>query len=386
MGRETFTHYSFETAVESKGISFERKADGTRRATSSVTREAEQRSRNTGKLDPAVDPAIMVIRRSLPRFEEMPDGRFEMTVGCPMDVESSCDTTGSMGDNVQTMIEVLPETYGIISEVLPGYDLQLALGIFGDQVDDFIVNRPQFEMTAEKIVDYVTKLVPESGGGDGPEDPQYAIFGAAYLTDTYTNRLGLKGYHFLITDAPMHNERLDPNLIERVYGENVWKDLADNGFPEITRNNLPDYNDMFKQLHNRAHAFMIGLDGATSYFSTYYDVQHRIDIRDTRCLPAIEAAVIGLTEGTLQPMDLRKFLKEHQVSTANIDRAMPGLSQVELSAQRKLEQAAKIVIPKKGDIFAKKTDKQPVNASALPEVPVLKVPKETGKPKKSTWI
>ncbi|MBR0134287.1 hypothetical protein IJM16_03405 [Candidatus Saccharibacteria bacterium] len=328
----------------------------------------------------------MVIRRSLPRFEEMPDGRFELTIGCPMDMESTCDTTGSMGDNVQTMIEVLPETYGVISEVLPGYDLQLALGIFGDMVDRFIVNRPQFEMTAEKIVDYVTKLVPESNGGDIHEDPQYAIFGAAYLTDTFTNRIGLKGYHFMITDAPMHRYRLDPDLIERVYGEDVWKNLADNGHSDITRTNLPDIDDMFKALHKRAHAFVIGLGGATSYFSTYYDVRHRINIHDTRCLPAIEAAVIGLTEGTLQPMDLRKFLKDHQVSNANIDRAMPGLSQVELSAQRKLEQAAKIVIPKKGDIFAKKTDKQPVDASALPDVPVLKAPKEPDKPKKSTWI
>ena len=382
MGRETFTHYSFETAVESKGISFERKADGTRRATSSVTREAEQRSRNTGKLDPAVDPAIMVIRRSLPRFEEMPDGRFEMTVGCPMDVESSCDTTGSMGDNVQTMIEVLPETYGIISEVLPGYDPQLALGIFGDKVDRFIINRPQFEMTAEKIVDYVTKLVPESNGGDGPEDPQYAIFGAAYLTDTYTNRLGLKGYHFLITDAPMHNERLDPNLIERVYGENVWKELADNGHADITRKTLPDYDDMFKALHARAHAFMISLKGAEDYFERYYDDHHRICISDTRCLPAIEAAIIGITEGTLQPMEVKKFLKDHQVSERNAGQALPGLNRVMFAAQRKLQQAAGIVIPVKGDIFATKTDLQPV--AKVGET--VEAPKPKKEPKKSSWI
>ena len=383
MGRDTFTSYSFETAAASKGISFERHEDGTRSAKSRVTHEAEQRSRNTGKLDPAVDPAVMVIRRSLPRFEEQSDGRFMLTVGCPMDVESTCDTTGSMGDNVQTMINVLPETYGLISEVLPGYDPQLALGIFGDKVDRFIINRPQFEMTAEKIVDYVTKLVPEGNGGDGPEDPQYAIFGAAYLTDTYTNKLGLKGYHFLITDAPMHRERLDPNLIERVYGENVWKDLADNGFPKITRSNLPDYDDMFEALHNRAHAFMIALDGADRHFTDCYDVAHRVNICDTACLPAIEAAIIGLTEGTLQPMKIRDFLKNHQVSAENIHAAMPGLNHVILAAQRKLEQASGNIIPKKGDIFASKTELQPVNVGAkMPDVPVL----EVKEPKKSSWI
>ena len=360
--------FSFETAARSKGVSFEKKSDGTRRATKSVTHAAEQRSKASGKLDPAVDPAVMVIRRSLPRFEELPDGRFEMTVGCPMDMESSCDTTGSMGSNVQTMIEVLPETYDTIMKVLPGYDLQLALGIFGDKVDSFVMNRPQFEMTAEKIVDYVTKLVPESAGGDSPEDPQYAVFGAAYLTDTYTNRLGLKGYHFIITDAPMHTD-LDPNIIERIYGEKVWQELADNGHGDIDRKHLPDFDEMFAALHARAHAFIIGVGGISSSFRRYYDEQHRVEIRDTRCLPAVEAAIIGLTEGTLQPMDVKKFLRENQVSSSNIEAAVPGLSAVEFAVQRALEQKSGNVIPKKGDIFASKRDLQPVDHIDVADTP-----------------
>ena len=76
MGRDVFTDYSFKTAATARGIEFERRSDGSRRAKSSVTHEAEQKSRNSGKLDPSVDPAVMVIRRSLPRFEETPDGKF----------------------------------------------------------------------------------------------------------------------------------------------------------------------------------------------------------------------------------------------------------------------------------------------------------------------
>ena len=359
MGKDIFTDYSFKTAATAKGIEFESRSDGSRRAKSSVTREAEQHSRNTGKLDPSVDPAVMVIRRSLPRFEETPEGQYRMTIGCPMDIESTCDTTGSMGSNVQTMIEVLPETYGMISKVLPGYDPQLALGIFGDKVDNFVMNRPQFEMTAEKIVNYVTKLVPEKAGGDGPEDPQYAIFGAAYLTSTYTNRLGLKGYHFCISDASFHDD-LDPNILERIYGKNVWQELADNGFGEITRRNLPDFDDMFKALHARAHAFFIGVDEIPSKWTLYYDNAHRVMVDSTRYLPQIEAAIIGLTEGTIEPMDVRKWLKDNQVGQDTIDLAMRGLKNVVYAAQRTLEKASGHIIPKQGDVFATKQDLQPI--------------------------
>lgn len=362
MGRDVFTDYSFKTAASAKGIEFERRSDGSRRAKSNVTYEAEQSSRDSGKLDPAVDPAVMTIRRSLPRFEETPDGKYRLTVGCPMDVESTCDTTGSMGSNVQTMIEVLPETYGMISKVLPGYDPQLALGIFGDKCDRFVMNRPQFEMTAEKIVNYVTKLVPESAGGDGPEDPQYAIFGAAYLTNTYVNRLGLKGYHFCISDASFHDD-LDPNILERVYGKHVWQDLADNGFGEITRRNLPDFDDMFKALHARAHAFFIGIECTPSKWLHYYDSAHIIQIESTRYLPQIEAAIIGLTEGAIEPMDVRQWLKDNQVNDYNINLAMRGLKNVKFAAQRDLEKASGLKIPQKGDIFASKQDLQPISHS-----------------------
>ena len=171
-------------------------------------------------------------------------------------------------------------------------------------------------------------------------------------------------------------------MIERVYGENVWKELADNGHANITRKTLPDYDDMFKALHARAHAFMISLKGAEDYFERYYDDHHRICISDTRCLPAIEAAIIGITEGTLQPMEVKKFLKDHQVSERNAGQGLPGLNRVMFAAQRKLQQAAGIVIPVKGDIFAMKTDLQPVAKAGE----TVEAPKPKKEPKKSSWI
>jgi hypothetical protein len=359
MGRETFTHYSFDTATASRGISFERDKDGSRRATTRVTHEAEQRSRNTGKLDPAVDPAVMVIRRSLPRFEEKPNGRFELTIGCPMDVESTCDTTGSMGDNVQTMINVLPETYGVISEVLPGYDPQLALGIFGDKTDRFIINRPQFEMTAEKIVDYVTKLVPESDGGDLAEDPQYAIFGAAYLTDTFTNKIGLKGYYFMCTDAPMH-ARISPDILERIFGKGVWDALHENGY-EFTRQDYPDVREVVRELSAKRHAFVLSI-GVDSEYDNYFG-SRVIPLRSTDYLPEFESAIIGITEGILEPDEVEKYLAEKGVPTKDIKFALNELLSLPFGAQRELEQKNNVYIPKLGDIFEKKTDIKPIAKS-----------------------
>lgn len=247
----------------------------------------------------------------------------------------------------------------MVSKVLPGYDPQFALGIFGDVCDNFVINRPQFEMQADKIVDYVTKLVPEGNGGDAPENPQYAMFGAAYLTDASTNRLGIKGYHFVITDAGLHG-RLDPNVIERIYGKDVWKDLADNGFPEITRTNLPDMDELMKALNQRVHAFFIGVGRTSSAWYDLYDDGHRIEICNTRCLPQVEAAIIGLTEGTLEPIDIEKFLKDNQVSDVNIHYALPGLKLVPFAVQRMLEEASGHKIPQKGDIFATKQDIEPI--------------------------
>ena len=233
MGYDVFTEHTFDRATAAKGVSFTRDREGHRHTASNVTAKAEQHVRKTGRPPRRVDPAADgVIRRSLMRFEPLPDGTFKVTVGFPIPVESSCDTTGSMGNNVNTAMEVLPETYATISEVLPGRDLQLALGIFGDISDRFPMCRPQFEMTAEKIVEYITDLAPERDGGDYPEDQQYPAFAAAYLTYALINLYGLKYYHFLITDAPMHT-RLDPDQLERIFGENVWKCLADKAYSPL---------------------------------------------------------------------------------------------------------------------------------------------------------
>jgi len=184
MGKETFSRTAYVR-------SFKKHASEPGHATA----DAERQAKITGKLNPLVDPSTYgVIRRSLLRFEQREDGLLVVAVGTPIPIETRVDTTGSMGHNVEVALEVLPNMYEFCQDVLPGYDLQIATGIFGDVCDNFVLCRPQFEMVADKIVQQLTLMVPEHGGGDSPEDPHYGLFGAAYLTDAYINRIGLKGY------------------------------------------------------------------------------------------------------------------------------------------------------------------------------------------------
>ena len=150
MGREVFSRSSYSEAKRDFGITRDH----------GVTARAEQQAMKTGKLLESVDPAAGgAIRRSLMRFDKNPGGDgWIVTVGVPMPIESDVDTTGSMGGNVDTFMKNLPDTYELSAEVLDGYDPQLALGIFGDVSDNFIFQRPQFEMTAKAIVGYLKDM------------------------------------------------------------------------------------------------------------------------------------------------------------------------------------------------------------------------------------
>ncbi len=375
MGRDLFTSYDFKRSTAASGVKFE--SDG--RASRDVAKKAQQQAAECKKLHPSVDPAVQPIHRSLIRFEPHND-QFRVTVGCPMPIESTCDVTGSMGENVQIMFGVLPQTYELISKVLPGYDPQLSLGIFGDVCDGFIMSRPQFEMTADKIVGYIKHLFSSGSGGDADEDPQYAAYGAAYLTDAYVNRIGLKGYHFLITDAGMHNNLTERNL-KRVYGESVFDAVRDNGHEDVAKkHNFYDASSVFKDMQKKYHAFLLMAERSVGYYySDVYDDNHIIQIGSTRYLPQVEAAIIGLTEGTLEPAELEQFLTDNQVHKSEVLMLVRQLLKVPYAAQRELEEKSKYKIPVKGDLFASKTDLQPCGHVADEDEKV-----ETGS--SGTWL
>ncbi len=342
MGHQTFSTTSYRRARRDYGVTSD----------TGVTKKAEEQARKSGHLSEIVDPAVDPIRRSMIRLNPYQNKQWIVTVGCPMDIEVSCDTTSSMGGEVDTEMAVLPDLYGEVAKVLPGYDPQLCLGIFGDVCDDFVMCRPQFEMEAPKIVNYLKEMAPQRAGGDSPEDPQYAMFARAYLTDTYMNRIGLKGYHFTVTDATCH-ERLNCKDIQRIFG----KEIFDNELKNMD-GAIPTMNAMIKELKRKTHQFILVIDAYDSTVGFWQDLcgeNSVIEISSTRQLPAVISAIIGLTEGSLDIGDLDQHLGEY-CST----RLIRELSRIEIGAQAKLRHQLPHPVPQKGDIFASKGDTWPL--------------------------
>lgn len=352
MGRGTFSRAAFVESTRSRVADI-----------GPVTARAEQQARETGKLNPLVDPAgYGVIRLSLARMELQPNGLWMLTVGTPVPVETRVDTTGSMGGNVDITLRVMPNSYELISGVLPGCDLQIATGIFGDVRDRFVLCRPQYEMLADKIVEQLTLMVPERDGYDETEDPDYGIFGGAYLVDAYINRIGLKGYDFTVTDAPGRG-MLDERQLLRVFGSEVFEKVKANGH-QVVRD--PRTKDVVSDLLKRAHAFLIQVEGMQRTYQSWLPIYGReriVTIPDTELLPQVQACIIGLTEGTLGMEDVMPFLQKHGVDKRHAEQITKSVVNIPIGAQAALPNFGKR--PKAGDLFKSKTDLWPLSSDEI---------------------
>lgn len=358
MGRETFSRDRYEKSVAEHAPT-----------AGPVTHRAEQQARASGKLHPLVDPKglphLGSIRLSLPRFEAQPNGLWLLTVGTPIPVETRVDTTASMGNNVDVALRVLPQAFELISEMLPGCDLQMATGIFGDIGDSFPLCRPQFEAEAGKIVQQLTLMVPERAGGDIPEDPHYGLFGAAYLTAPYLTRIGLKSYDFTVSDAPARDE-LNPRQLIRIFGEDVFSKAKENG-AQIEFSHLPDTATMVKRdLLARAHAFFLQVkDDPTTYsfWSKVFGADRVVVLPSTEFLPQVQAVIIGLTEGTLSLNDVTGFLVTHGVHQSDASKIARSVANIPIGAQAALPNFGRR--PQAGDLFRDKSDLWPLSSDEL---------------------
>ena len=343
-----------------------------------VTSKGQERHEKGLGLDPLVDPASNgIIRRSLNRME--PEGLlFRLVIGVAILIEERLDTTGSMGNNVDIAFHSLLRLYELLKKVLGRYDLQIITSIFGDALDNYILCRSHAEMGV-KIAEQMTLMVPESGGkGNHGEDPQYGLFAGAYLTSADINRYGLKSYDFTITDEPSH-EPIFKHQLERVFGKEVFNKVRENGF-EIDPNNLPSVKQVIEKLIERAHTFVFLVRGdgeAREYWPTVISEDRIIYLEDTRWLPEVKAAIIGLTEGVLTLSDLEEFLvNEANVSkdvARIIKRAVAGIP---IGAQTLLENFDKI--PLKGDLFKEKRDLWPTKETPTED--------DTEKPSGTIWL
>jgi len=342
----------------------------------STTHVGEQHIKK-GKIHIEVDPsAYGLIRRSLPRLE-LVDGNFVLLVGIPMLVEKRADTTGSMGGNIDVLFDVLPKSFKVLnSVVLSRYDLQIMNGTFQDVTDKVVMYRSQAEM-AEKIARQLTYMYPERDGNDFEEDPHYSLFGGAFLTDAFVNKYGLKYHDSSIGDAPGRDD-LDPDVLERIYGETVWEKVAENGFADIDRNHIPSSQEIGIELQKRAHAFFYQIGDhpeTTRWWKSVLGKDRIVRMPYTQLQPYVEAAVIGLTEGVVDLQTIDDFLREsHQgIRRDDVNLIKKYVSHIPIGAQAALPNFNKI--PLKGANFAMKGDLWPMD-----ENPEKISSKEGGKP------
>jgi hypothetical protein len=353
MGDRRFTSAAYASTAESV------RSEG-----GSATKRGEQRHKEGKGLDPLVDPkALGGIRRSLNRVEKVKGG-YKLLIGTAMLKETRFDTTGSMGRNVQLAFDALPRSYHLLKEVsgapLARYDLQIINSIFGDVVDDYVLCRSQAEM-CEKIAEQMRLMVPEGGGGDSAEDPQYGLFGAAYLTAADIVQVGLKSYDFTVTDAP-GREHLDASTLIRVFGDEVFDRVNENGH-QINRRKLPTTEEVVQDLLKISHAFLIQVENTPSvhrFWKEIYGEDRIIVIPDVRHLPEVEAVIIGLTEGTLGLQEVEKFLRKNaEMSATNATAIMRGVANIPLKAQALLPNFDRV--PLAGALFKTKGDAWPID-------------------------
>ena len=355
----------------------------------SATHTAEKQVMETQELNPLVDPGANnwgKSRRSLIRFNDMPDGRFEVAVGLSVPVEIRLDTTGSMGGNVDIALKGIPDTRDYLDSVMrPGCEAHVATGVFNDISDRFpnrklgvVMTRSQFEMT-EKMAEQMQYHIPMRQGGDGPEDPHYGLFGAAYLSSLYINRIGLKGYDFTISDATAHS-CLDKRQLIRIYGEDVFEAVAANGH-QINPDDLPSNRKIVQDLLTRSHAFFlqVGENASTTRFWTDLMGEDRIVVLPrTELLPQVVSAIVGLTEGTLDLQSVVEYLKNRGVRKNDATAIERSVRNMPIGAQTVLESFNNI--PVKGDIFSTKEDLWPaVKVADRDDLDVAaKAPEEVG--------
>lgn len=355
MGYRRFTHDAY-LAARSKYVP----------ATGPATSTAEQAYRETKKLDPLVDPAEFgLVRESRIRFVERPDGLFVNKVGMPVPVEIRLDTTGSMGSNVDKALKVLPDTYDLLSKVLPDMDPQIATSIFGDRDDRVTLCRSQYEALAKRIVRQLALMVPERAGGDFPEDPQYGLFAGAYLTSAYINRVGLKRYDFTVTDAP-GREYVDHRMLIKIFGESVYEKVSENGW-QIPKSRPISTKRVIIDLLKQAHAFLLQVnndDETREFWQDIYGEDRIVTLPKVTLLPEVQASIIGLTEGTLELEKLPKFLKQRVTSNSDIDKIIRSITNIPIGDQTILKNFGKG--PKPGDVFRNKTDLWPLDPASVP--------------------
>ncbi len=353
------------------------------KAAGSATHAGEERRRMGLGLDPLVDPAGHgLIRRSLSWLEPK-DDHFILLRGVAILEETRLDTTGSMGNNVEIAMKVLPTTYKLLATgknaVLQRYDTQMITSIFGDEQDECLLARSQAEMD-DRIAEQMTLMPPRNNGwGNGKEDPQYGLFAGAYLTQNSINDYELKGYDFTISDEPVPDYIDEGNLI-RVFGPTVFEKVVENGH-SMSKKEIPNTKQVVTDLLKRAHAFFLYVETGhhcAGVWERLFGRERVITIPNPQFLPYVKTAAIGLTEGVLDLQTVEDFLADSEIGQTNARAIKRAVAHIPIGAQAALPNFSKIPL-KKGDIW-------PMGGESVKNSPSAPKKGSGGKKKDSMWL
>lgn len=332
---------------------------------SELARVAECRDEEI--LDEKINPAIKPMRRAEIHLEPHRQ-QWGVAVGCPLDIEICYDSTASMGEYPSNMWNFDRYYLNGWSQktIWPGYAPLFCLDSFGDCGDQIVLRRTQFTNSARELRFYADKIMPKQRGGldNAGEDPQYAMFARAYLTDTYANRIGLKGYHFIVTDEPCHNQ-LRRQEIMRIFGD----DIFENELREM-RDHIPSMKEMVRELKRKTHQFVLVLRSyrypdTLEQWRRLCGGQSVIVIDDLTDVNSVIVAIIGLTEGTLDVAGLRGSLNGLLWGVKGKIDLAKQLTKIDIGAQARLRHMLPRPMPKAGDIFARKDDLWPIRPEEI---------------------
>lgn len=308
----------------------------------SATYEGEQRTQKGLGLDPLVDPKTHGCKRqAFNLLVPQPDGSFKLPVGVAMPVKSAFDTTGSMGHNVDIAFQVLPKVQSLLVQsvdaVLSRYHVQIATALIQDVVDRYAHEHTEFEPDNE-VERQMSLLSPDRSGGDSTEDYQLDLWYTARRIETSIVRYGLKGYYFVIGDECGRNT-LDSSTIKKIYGVDEPQSAS---VEEVAQEALRSWHAFFLQVgSHRSHAI--------SYWSRAFGPERVVMLPRTEDIAEVEAVVIGLTEGVIDPQTAADLLASAKVGKENARQIVRAVSHIPLRAQADLPNFNRV--PKPGDVF-----------------------------------
>lgn len=314
--------------------------------------KGQQIFRETGRLDPMVDIKGKT-RESRNAMAPNPDGTCILPLGIKMPVISLGDGTGSMGDNVGKVFKAMGELFEMLSPLQQKYQIDLSVAIVQDVCDPHpVFQMAQFE-SDNRAADHVTKLIPDKQGGDTPEDYDLALWYINEKVDTDIVRYGLKGYLFIIADAPGRNSvknfEIDEYLGHQIQDGNI-------NTKKICRQLLEKWNIFFIQ---------IGENRSVSYWWADLFNDSRVIVGcNPDYLAEIQAGLMFVTE-TPNPTkkDFIDFLQasgNNKISTYEAEKIWHNIQSASqlFGAQSRLNSFSEI--PQPGDIFRHYRDIWPI--------------------------